>query len=113
MNKKPEGPPPPWLPFDWSVNVPGVAAIKAIDRGDATPEQQRLALTTIIEGLCGYYDLSYRPGAEGERETAFAEGKRFVGAQLVKLTKLDVNRIKKVIREQEKRDGRNSSNSTR
>jgi len=103
--KKPSGIPPPWLPFDWSLtqNVSKVAAIKALDSGTATSEQQRLAMTAIIEDLCGYYDLSYRPGEDGARETAFAEGKRFVGAQLVKLTKLDINRINRALRE--KRNG--------
>jgi hypothetical protein len=96
MPKKPDGIPPPYLPFNWAGDRAGTAAIKALDRGDATPEQQRLALTTIIEGICGYYDLSYRPN--NEHDTSFAEGKRFVGGQLVKLTKLNINRIERAIR---------------
>lgn len=90
--------PPPYLPFAWHENSAGTAAIRAVNDGVATPEQQRLALTTIIEEICGYYDLSYRPS---DRDTAFAEGKRFVGAQIVKLTKLNINRINKAIKGRE------------
>ena len=95
MPKKPDGIPPPYLPFKWEADRAGVAAIKALDRGEATPEQQRRALTTIIEGISMYYDLSYR---SDPYDTAFAEGRRFVGAQIVKLTKLNINAIEKALR---------------
>lgn len=60
------------------------AAFIALAQGSATPEQQKRALDWIIRGAAGTYDLSYRP--DSERATAFAEGKRFVGLQVVKLT---------------------------
>ena len=60
------------------------AAFIALARGEAAPEQQRRALDWIIREAAGTYDLSYRP--DSERATAFAEGKRFVGLQIVKLT---------------------------
>lgn len=63
-----------------------VAAIQAVARGDATQGQQERALAWIVETLCETYGLSYRP--ESSHETAFAEGKRFVGLQIVKLTKI-------------------------
>ncbi len=59
-------------------------AIHALARGEADPHQQKLALDWIIERACATYDQSYRP--ESERETVFAEGRRFVGLQVVKLT---------------------------
>jgi hypothetical protein len=51
---------------------------------DAHPE----AFKWIVNELCGTYDLSYRP--DSERNTTFAEGKRFVGLQIVKMANLDV-----------------------
>jgi hypothetical protein len=59
-------------------------AIKALATGTANAGQQKRALDWIITKACGTYDMSFRPGADGERETAFAEGKRHVGLQIVK-----------------------------
>jgi hypothetical protein len=77
--------PPAWEPAD-------VSAIQALQRGNATPDQQRRALDYLINTMCATYDLSYRP--ESDRDTAFAEGRRFVGLQLVKMTKLNLAAIR-------------------
>lgn len=62
---------------------PAVAALKALGNGEARPEQQVAAVNFLIEELCRTYDLSFRPEEKGgERETAFAEGKRSVGLQI-------------------------------
>lgn len=82
----------PWLPADYEIA--DAAAIQALLRGDATPDQQRRALEWIVNDCSGYYDLSFRPGEGGDRDTAFAEGKRAVGAQIVKLSKLALSRIR-------------------
>lgn len=76
----------PYAPFEWSENLRAVYALRDLQEGKATPDQQKLALDTIINGLSGYYDISYRPNSA--RDTDFAEGKRFVGAQIVKLLNL-------------------------
>jgi hypothetical protein len=55
-----------------------------LQAGNANAGQQHRALQWIIEAPCGTYDLSYRAGAGVERDTAFAEGKRFVGQQIAK-----------------------------
>lgn len=74
----------PWLPV--VPTIPEVAALKALQHGKATPEQQQLALRWFIEKACRTYDASYRPGGpEGDRDTAFAEGRRFPGNQCVKM----------------------------
>lgn len=66
-----------------------IAAVKALSRGEATPDQQLHALRYIVETLSGYYDISFRPEPDGGAlGMAFHEGRRFVGAQLVKMTKL-------------------------
>jgi len=77
----------PWLPP--SYEDADIVAIQALAKGTANGEQQRRALAWIIERAAGTYDMSYRPGGEdGARDTIFAEGRRFVGNQVVKMTKL-------------------------
>lgn len=82
----------PWRPP--SYEEADVVAIQALARGTANLEQQRRALTWIIERAAGTYEMSYRPGGEdGARDTVFAEGRRFVGNQVVKMTKLKVGQL--------------------
>lgn len=78
--------PTPWEPADaW--------ALKALAAGKANESQQRRALSFVIERLAGTYDVSFRP--DSARATDFAEGKRFVGLQLVKLLNMPPALIKK------------------
>lgn len=65
--------------------------MQALQRGDATPDQQRRALHFIVHSLCGTYDATYFPDA---RDSDFAQGKRWVGLQLVKLLNLALSRLK-------------------
>lgn len=69
------------------------SAFQSLQRGDASPHLQRIALAWLIERAAMTYDLSYSP--DGERATSFAEGRRFVGLQVVKMLKLDVEKLKK------------------
>ena len=65
-----------------------IRALQALATGTASELQQRRVLDWWINIACGTYDMSFRPGAEdGHRETDFAEGRRFVGSQTVKLLK--------------------------
>ena len=93
--KKPDA--SPWKPIEWEPA--DVAAIQALARGDATADQQRRALDYIINSLAGTYDLSYRPNSD--RDTAFAEGKRFVGLQMVKALKINLAAIRQAKSTQE------------
>lgn len=62
---------------------PIVAAIKALGKGTARPDQQIAAIQYIIETMSGAYNLSFRPDIlGGSRETDFSEGRRYVGLQL-------------------------------
>ena len=71
--------------------MPDAAAIQALYRGDATEDQQRRAFEWIVEKAAMAGDMSYRPGGlEGDRDTAFAEGRRFVGNQIRKLNILNL-----------------------
>ena len=70
----------PWMPFRETDQQR--SALQALYDGVANEGQQKVALQAIFE-LCGLDDLSYRP--DSDRDTAFAEGKRFVGLQLYKI----------------------------
>lgn len=66
-------------------------AIQALMRGDADEFQQKRALKWIVESAAGCYDFHYY---EGERDTAFALGRAFVGQQIVKMTKLNLSALR-------------------
>lgn len=83
-----------WTPAEY--DLADAAAIQALLRGDAEPQQQQRALKWIIEVASGVYEQSYWPGGEeGRRNTDFAEGKRFVGNSIVKMTKLNLSSLRR------------------
>lgn len=82
----------PWAPPEATVSE--VAAIKALAVGNASPDQQRRALDFIIERVAGTYEEVYCPGDGGNRDTAYALGKRRVGTYIVSLLSADIRRFK-------------------
>lgn len=81
-----------WKPPRWEKA--DAAALQALQFGRATEDQQKRALRWVVELASGTYDVSFRPGGEdGRRETDFAEGRRFVGLQIVKLLGLNLSAI--------------------
>ena len=84
-------PVPPFFRCDWSIPV--VSAVQALERGEATPEQQKLFLSWLVNEAAATYGQSFQ--VEGDRESSFAEGRRFVGLATVKLLKLSVNALLK------------------
>lgn len=78
--------PHPYAPADWDEDV--VYALRALHDGKALAHQQQIAwewLMYVTAAGDGFADLSFRPGPDGQRETDFAEGKRFVGLQMRKM----------------------------
>src|SRR5688572_718237 len=84
-----------WLPKKDPHHPPDhddavIWAWRAFVQGKAT-ESQQTTLRDYIAYITGtsdeFADLSYRPGAEGRGATDFAEGKRFVGLMLRKLSR--------------------------
>lgn len=76
----------PWNPPDYDDEV--VYAIRAMNTGTASDGQQKLAwswLMYVTGAGDEFADMSFRPGPTGERDTVFAEGKRFVGLQMRKM----------------------------
>lgn len=82
--------PDPWRPTEYSVEE--AAAVQAVAYGRASEDQQRRAMKFLIERVCGTYDLSYRPTSD--RDTAFAEGKRAVGLQIVKFVNTNFSALR-------------------
>jgi hypothetical protein len=74
-----------WLPAPYS-NAEAYA-IKAVASGTANAGQQKIAIDWIIR-MAGTYDVTFQP--DSERITAYAEGKRAVGLQIVKLINIPV-----------------------
>lgn len=94
MKKPIPGAPASKAYFPPAYEVADVVAVQALMRGEADADQQVRAVGYLINQLCAYYDLSFRPGPDGARETDFMEGRRFVGAQMVKLSKLNVSKLR-------------------
>ena len=84
----------PWMPISYVGKKADVAALQAMRRGEANADQQLRAMEFILETICDRNGMSYRPGPDGDRDTSFAEGRRFCGNQIVKLTKLPLSKIK-------------------
>jgi hypothetical protein len=88
----------PWAPAPYDNRI--VGAMQAIASGRDVPGYlAKIALDWIIDTACGTYDMSYRP--QSDRDTAFAEGKRHVGNQIIKMIKLNPVAMKET-------DGRSS-----
>jgi hypothetical protein len=97
-SKKPRD--PAWKPPEYTAQQ--VRAVRAVAQGTASEREQQIAMDWIVQQAAGTYELSYRSDADGgERETAMAEGRRFVGLQIVKL----VNMSGALVDALEKREG--------
>lgn len=81
----------PWLPVAYERH--DVVAWQALQAGKADAAQQK----TVIEWLkraSGVYEMTYFPGPDGARNSDFAQGKRFVGLQIVKMMLLNPGMVK-------------------
>lgn len=63
-------------------------ALKALERGDATEYEQRLALSVVIHKLSRAYRQTWVQGQPDS--TSFLAGRAFVGQQLAKLLGIPV-----------------------
>jgi len=90
MATKPRDSNDPRMPAIWEN--PDAVAIKALVRGEASAEQQQRAVAFIINTIAKTYDMSYR---QNPYDTAFAEGMRFVGNQIVKLININLASLKR------------------
>lgn len=81
------------MPSDY--DLADAHALQQLLAGAASPEEQKRALEWIIKDACGVYDETFFPGEDGSRLTTFAEGKRHVGLQIVKLLNLALSRMRR------------------
>lgn len=70
------------------------AALQALERGEANSDQQKRALSWIINNACMTYDFCDKP--DNERLSAIFDGRRFAGIQIVKLIKINLSLMKKL-----------------
>lgn len=82
--------------FPTPYDVADINAFQALKAGVADKDQQQRALNWLLQAA-GTFDLSYRPGSQ--RDSDFAEGKRFVGLQVHKLLMLDAARLSRLTKE--------------
>lgn len=68
-------------------------ALKNLSDGTATEYQQKLALKYIVDSLCRAHDLLYVPNSFDE--TAFINGRAFVGQNIVRIIKQPVGKYDK------------------
>jgi hypothetical protein len=80
-----------WTPAHYELA--DLTAVKALAAGTADSEQQKRALDWILIHVCGTYEMTYRP--ESDRDTSFAEGRRFVGLQIVKALHINSSALRK------------------
>lgn len=78
--------------FHAPYDVADAAAIQAVTEGRGTEDQQKRAMKWIVDVASATYGLSFIP--QEQDSTAFAEGRRFVGLQIIKLYKLNLRAIK-------------------
>lgn len=76
---------PPYFAAPWEVA--DASAFQSLQRGDASPEQQKRALDWLIRVGAATYNATFFPGSPDA--SAFAEGRRYVGLEVIKL--LSVN----------------------
>ena len=74
-------------------------AVRGLNAGEATPHQQALALRWIIEEVSKYSDLSFR---DNTKHQDFAEGKRYVGHQIIRVLNMNNQKIAEMKAQEDK-----------
>ena len=77
----------PWHPSDYQIA--DIYAVKALAAGTASDVQQKRAWDWILFNVCELREMSFN--ADNPRVQDFAEGKKFVARQMVKMMNLEVN----------------------
>lgn len=72
--------------------IADIVAIQALFNGTASEDEQRRAYRWIVESAAGVRNVSYVKG--DPHDTAFNEGRRFVGLEISKLAAMDLNQAR-------------------
>ena len=78
------------------LNKEEIAALKALHAGNATPRQQALSLSVIVNKFARAHDLSYIPGSFDQ--STFISGRAYVGQKILKYLHVPIG---KLIKEEE------------
>jgi hypothetical protein len=91
--EKPQKLPPgcPWAPAKFELA--DASAIQALAAGNANSVQQKLALEWILTQACRIRELSFWP--DSARGSDLAEGRKFVGYQIMKLVSINIGALRK------------------
>ena len=76
-----------------NINEEDAIAIKALYEGKADSYMQQVALDCIVNKICRTNDLLYIPG-DNALDTAFLNGRAFVGQKIKKLAKVPIKFLK-------------------
>lgn len=90
MDKVDRSAAPAWLAFPVDTNA--YRALKALSAGEASPEQQKLALDWVIYIAAMTYGDDYRTDS---RDHAYAAGRRSVGLAIVTALTTDLAKVQK------------------
>lgn len=91
VTSRPAKPAPPCFVGINSYDESVTSALKALERGDATADQQRRALDWIIQIPCATYQTTFVPGAPDQ--SAMLQGRQFAGQMIVKQLKFTVKGV--------------------
>jgi hypothetical protein len=80
----------PYAPAEYEAQH--VSAVQLLEKGECPEHLQKEFLRWLIEDVCRTYDMSYRVEP---CDTAFAEGRRFSGNQVIKMLKLDASKVRR------------------
>jgi hypothetical protein len=81
----------PWHPVPYDKD--DVYALKSLATGTANEGQQKHAIKYIVEAIAATYDETYF--SDSERNSAYAQGRRFVGLSIVKLINLPLGALER------------------
>ncbi len=73
------------------VTEADIQALRALEQGQASPDQQRLALRLVTVKLSGVYDQAAVIGHTDQ--TYFRSGRSFVGQMLMKFLRADLTQL--------------------
>lgn len=78
----------PWQIAQGQMDPQDIFALQAVQKGKASEGQQQRALDFILR-LTEHEKMTFYPGGDdGRRASDFAEGKRFIGSQIVRVLKM-------------------------
>jgi len=77
----------PWEPAEYDSAI--VTAVQHLVAGTCEPQLQQKFIDWLIHECCDTYGMSFRPDDKGGHDAmVFAEAKRYVGNQVVKMLQL-------------------------